>query len=322
MVIVDQRWDLVVGDCRDAMREMPDCSVDAVVTDPPYELGFMGKKWDSTGIAYDVEVWSQCLRVAKPGAHLLAFGGTRTFHRIACAIEDAGWEVRDSVAWIHGEGFPKGLNVGDAVAKIDPEAAKRWIGFNTALKPAFEPVVVARKPLDGSVAQNVIAHGCGALNIPESRIGDDVRFNEAAGNKPGGNSLVMSYFGMPQDVEGRECVGRWPANAIFDEAAILPIDRQYGASAFFYCAKPRADERGDGNTHATVKPLALMRYLIGLVTVEGQTVLDPFAGSGSTGVAALQMHRLAKLIELGADHADIIRARLSDWSPSLFDDVA
>lgn len=150
-------WALRIGDCREVLAAMPDESIDAIVCDPPYELGFMGKKWDASGIAYDLTVWREALRVLKPGGHLLAFGGTRTYHRMACAIEDAGFEVRDSLHWIYGSGFPKSMNLGD--------------GRGTAVKPAHEPVVMARKPLIGTVAANVLKHGTGAINVDACRIG-------------------------------------------------------------------------------------------------------------------------------------------------------
>ena len=141
-----------LGDCREIIATLPDCSIDSIVTDPPYELGFMGKKWDATGIAYDVNLWLECLRVLKPGGHLLAFGGTRTYHRMTCAIEDAGFEIRDCIVWLYGSGFPKSHNL-----------KNEWDGWGTALKPANEPIVLARKPLTGTVAANVTEHGTGAL---------------------------------------------------------------------------------------------------------------------------------------------------------------
>ena len=205
-----------------SLNELPyleDCSVDAIITDPPYELGFMNKKWDASGIAYNVNIWAHCLRVLKPGGHLLAFGGTRTYHRMACAIEDAGFEVRDSINWIYGSGFPKSLDVSKAIDKaagaereivgerklggnaaqstqekggtfasntnsvgVEPisvpittpstDEAKQWEGWGTALKPAHEPIVLARKPFDDTVANNVMQHGTGALNIDGTRVGE------------------------------------------------------------------------------------------------------------------------------------------------------
>ena len=194
---------IINANCLDGLKELPDNSVDSIVTDPPYGLSFMGKSWD-----YDVpkvEIWRECLRVLKPGGHLLSFFGTRTYHRGVVQIEDAGFEIRDQIGWAYGSGFPKSHNLkGD------------WQGWGTALKPAWEPICVARKPLIGTVAENVLEHGTGAINIDGCRVGAEKRFNAAAGNKPGTNSLNMSVVGMPQDAEGKECEGRWPANLIHD----------------------------------------------------------------------------------------------------------
>ena len=227
---------------------LPDNSVDAIVTDPPYGLSFMGKEWDH-GVP-GVEFWTRALRVLKPGGHLLAFGGTRAYHRLVCAIEDAGFEVRDTIMWVYGSGFPKSLDVSKAIDKAagvafdaipasgvgfmnaegaggynttknqlvrsgsSTEAAQQWQGWGTALKPAFEPLVVARKPLIGTVAANVLHWGTGALNIDGCRVGSEIRYNAPAGNKAGGNSLNMSAVGMPDDAEGRTVEGRWPGNLI------------------------------------------------------------------------------------------------------------
>lgn len=244
---------LHLGDCLDVMRTLPDASVDAVVTDPPYGLSFMGKRWD-----YDVpttEVWAECLRVLKPGGHLLAFAGTRTQHRMAVRIEDAGFEIRDMIAWVYGSGFPKSLDVSKAIDKAagaerevvgvipdrwtgkgnalnfstdrpqsdvlvtgapaTPEA-QQWAGWGTALKPALEPITMARKPLEDTVAANVLAHGTGGINLDGCRVGTEERHNLAAGNKANGNSLNMSRLGMPRDAEGETVSGRWPANLIHD----------------------------------------------------------------------------------------------------------
>lgn len=212
------------GDCLSVMRAMPACSVDSIVTDPPYELGFMGKAWDSTGIAYSVEMWKEALRVLKPGGHLLAFSGSRTYHRMACAIEDAGFEVRDQIMWVYGSGFPKSKNlVGD------------WDGWGTALKPAHEPICMARKPLIGTVAQNVQAHGTGALNIDGCRVATDETLRVGAGatfsimhkhegrGRAGEDSADRTYtgnggtnFSMKPGVRGGDAAGRWPANLIHD----------------------------------------------------------------------------------------------------------
>jgi len=251
-----------LGDCRDVLKSLPDNSVDSVVTDPPYELGFMGKKWDNSGIAYDVTVWEECLRVLKPGGHILAFGGSRTWHRLAVAVEDAGFELRDSIAWIYGSGFPKSLDVSKAIEKklgvepigkkpaygaissrelieqrgwnnienalIMPETqtdeGKQWQGWGTALKPAFEPVVVGRKPLVGTVAENVLLWGVGGLNIDGSRIGT----GEDRAN--GGESGKSAIWGENNNQIERPNGGRWPANVILDEVTAGLLDEQSGVS--------------------------------------------------------------------------------------------
>ena len=244
---------LINNDCLIALQGMDDCSVDSIVTDPPYGLSFMGRKWD-----YDVpskEIWEQCLRVLKPGGHLLAFAGARTQHRMCVNIEDAGFEIRDMIAWVYASGFPKG---------------------KSCLKPALEPITMARKP----------AKRVQPLNIDGCRVGTEKRFNQAAGNKAGGNSLNMSAVGMPE-ADGKACIGRWPANLIHDgsdEVTELAGD----AARFFYCAKANKKDREEGNTHPTVKPTDLMAYLCRLVTPPDGIVLDPFMGSGSTGKAAMR----------------------------------
>lgn len=262
------------GSNLDVLPTLPDNSVDSIVTDPPYELGFMGKSWDNSGIAYSVELWTECMRVLKPGGHLLAFGGSRTWHRLAVAIEDAGFEMRDSIAWLYGSGFPKSMDVSKAIDKAagaereivgagqfaerrprpvaetniegaeygfgsghtitapaTPEA-KQWQGWGTALKPAFEPVVVARKPLgEKTVAANVLAYGTGGLNIDASRIGKRDK-NESGwaktGSKASGNvALGKQYDREPISEIG---LGRWPANIILDPYTAELLDEQSGIS--------------------------------------------------------------------------------------------
>ena len=253
---------LLKGNCLEQLLLIPDASVDSVVTDPPYELGFMGKGWDASGIAYNVEVWKQCFRVLKPGGHLLAFGGTRTYHRIAVAIEDAGFEIRDSIHWTYGSGFPKSLNISKAIDKAagaereivgyskgvvvednqgyggiarggvgveqksadipvtapsTPDAQK-WNGWGTALKPSHEPVIVARKPVIGTVANNVLTYGTGGLNIDGSRVGSEVLQEQTAGQAQIG-TFERKNMVTP------ERTGRWPANTILTHS---PDCRQVG----------------------------------------------------------------------------------------------
>lgn len=477
---------IITGDNIEAMRRMATASVDAIVTDPPYGLEFMGKSWDRLsgqpgyvergriteredaqvphgrggGVnSYQAgrtmqdwhEQWArEALRVLKPGGHLLAFGGTRTSHRLVCAIEDAGFEIRDTIAWMYGSGFPKSLNVSAAIDKslgaepivTGPHAtnacpggewcecstdgrafsatkhapatapATAWQGWGTALKPAHEPIVVARKPLTGTVAASVLAHGTGALNVDGCRVKtcDDLNGGAYSGEKrtrdeysstdsaPGAVPLSRMSRGIGQYVAP---AGRWPANVILDEASARALDEQTGeltsnsgspfvrnadrderasygtfdggeaagfygdtggASRFFYCAKASGAERNAGlsgfeaiervgqsawaglcnvcgsrmmlngkptcghddfewvtgkptkNVHPTVKPVDLMRWLVRLVTPPGGLVLDPFAGSGTTGCAcAVEGVRFVG-IEREAEYAVIAEARIAWWT--------
>lgn len=409
-------WELCEGDCTVYMRALEAASIDAIVTDPPYELGFMGKRWDASGIAYNVDMWRECLRVLKPGGHLLAFGGTRTYHRMACAIEDAGFEIRDCIAWVYGAGFPKSLDISKAIDReagaerpvvgfsdaglhrgrisdFSPEnpndyrppitvpatdEAKCWHGWGTGLKPAMEPIVVARKPLsEPTVAQNVLRWGTGGINIGRCRVG-----NSLVGW--GGHSSKGYMGGLDKDGAPRPVVGRFPANLVLDEEAAAMLDemsgvthsrrpergkveifkrpnrwvgasteRGYndsgGASRFFYVAKapsserwfycrdcqdafPRkereihwhghVDEKGEKTwghlvEHPTVKPLSLMRWLCRLVTPPGGTILDPFAGSGTTLLAAVQEGFSVVGIEKEPEYCAIIRRRMAEIQPAL-----
>jgi site-specific DNA-methyltransferase (adenine-specific) len=324
------------GDCYEVMKSMPDNSVDSIVTDPPYELGFMGKSWDSTGIAYSAEMWAEALRVLKSGGHLLAFSGSRTYHRMAVAIEDAGFEIRDQIMWVYGSGFPKSHNLKDD-----------WQGWGTALKPAHEPIVLARKPFSGTVAQNVLAHGTGALNIDASRI------SIAEGDEPSAGSRTAT-FGTQETISGGDGSGGWqpasgrfPANFIHDGSD--EVSNLLGEPArFFYCAKANKRDRNEGldgfevkqsvgggggignylddvnsasgkfrsekapaaNNHPTVKPTALMRYLVRLITPPNGIVLDQFLGSGSTGKACMYEGFNFIGIELTEEYLPIARARI------------
>jgi site-specific DNA-methyltransferase (adenine-specific) len=268
------------------MRELPSCSVDAIVTDPPYGLEFLGKDWDY-GVPGPV-YWQEALRVAKPGAHLLAFGGTRTFHRLACNIEDAGWEIRDCLLWLYS-GFPKGTNLEKAISKTDPELGKEWHGFNTQLKPGYEPIIMGRKPTKDSLVRNVMEWGVGGLNVEGCKVGSEVvsygpkKSVDSHAFEPKEGKHVIKRSGFA----GSTHVGRWPTNVIMDEGVAADLDREVGRSVsrYYYCYKAGGEERQESN-HPTLKPVALMRYLCKLVVPPGGLVLDPFCGSGSTLVAA------------------------------------
>ena len=439
---------LYLGDCIEVMHTFGDGSIDAIVTDPPYGLGFMGKEWDSTAalasrppsadeidarfsfkyprtgkgpaaVAFDgrafqawCEKWAaEAMRVLKPGGHLLAFGGSRTWHRLACAIEDAGFEIRDSIAWLYGQGFPKSLDVSKAIDKAagatreiigtyqgatnigtiadgkrgyGPDGAdtsgvdrtvnitgpatpdaEKWQGWGTALKPAFEPIVVARKPLVGTVAANVLAHGTGALNIDATRVAMSDRDRAVIDNMGGFGSVGWAPSDEAQAagvLEGRvdgslaslgakaHDKGRWPTNVLLDGDTADSLDAQSGtsrstigkprasaqpgegygmtatgaeyadtggASRFFptfrYEAKaPTAERPRDGTTaHPTVKPLDLMRWLVRLVTPRSGIVLDPFAGSGTTGEACIIEGFRSILIERESAYLPLIMARIN-----------
>lgn len=448
---------LLLGDCVEQMDSLPPHSIDAVVTDPPYELGFMGQGWDSVGVSFQVRTWNAAHRVLKPGGHLLAFGGTRTVHRIAVAVEDAGFEIRDMVAWMYGSGFPKSMDVAKQIDKRDgtsmaererdnrafrfqvwmrrtgltpqrineitgtdmghhltthptqpavptaklfdllrpmipkpPEwvevlvhertvevesenfklrekvgeremsdtsrvsagfagsrfndeddvgakrvveitrahtdEARKWEGWGTALKPAFEPVIVARKPLAAkTVAHNVVALGTGAINIDASRIGSGdggTRDGEESAERRYGDRGSTNFAPTPGP-RGGAANGRWPANVILDEEAGALLDDRGGASRFFYCAKSSKSERNAGldgrdrvshaNHHPTVKPISLMRYLVRLVSPPGGTVLDPFLGSGTTGIAAILEGFEFVGIEREPEYLAIAEARIAHW---------
>ena len=421
------------GDCLEVMDTMNKCSLDSIVTDPPYHLtsivkrfgkedsapaqfgtdgafaraskGFMGKEWDGGDIAFQSDTWRKCYELLKPGGHLIAFSGSRTYHRMAVAIEDAGFEIRDQCIWLYGSGFPKSHNIGD--------------GWGTALKPAHEPMVLARKPLsEKSVADNVMKHGTGAINIDGCRIEGEVKHPETMPDfrdqgeqskaaigvdklsfgqtsnakrkqvvrKPRSADGVWSDDNSGMKSEGSEFAdadprGRWPSNVmhdgseqiqeIFPKTVSTEVSRQrthkgiwsenkdddgdympaYGdhgnASRYFYCAKTSKDERNFGlggrkvsqyssdgrtkeienayqrnksvsaNTHPTVKPVELMRYLVRLVTPKGGLVLDPFMGSGSTGMAAREEDFQFVGIEREIEYYEIAKARIKNVKPQL-----
>jgi site-specific DNA-methyltransferase (adenine-specific) len=219
----EMTYQILLGNNLDILPTLPDNSVDSIVTDPPYELGFMGKKWDSSGIAYSVELWQQCLRVLKPGGHLLAFSGSRTYHRMVVAIEDAGFEIRDMISWISNKTFPKSLNIEKATK--DPI----WQGWGTGLKPTVEPIVMARKPVEGTVANNVLTYGTGGLNIDGSRIAHDDSVNLDTMQRQQANNPIRFGGAKPGDVISMyKPEGRWPANVILDPYTAELLDEQSG----------------------------------------------------------------------------------------------
>ena len=402
---------IIHADCLEALRAIEDNTVDAVVTDPPYGLAFMGKKWD-----YDVpsvEIWAECLRVLKPGGYLLSFAGTRTQHRMAVRIEDAGFEIRDMIAWVYGSGFPKSLNIGKAIDKLQGNEREKIlvpskagnsvrrgegeqgstygdghggftdIGRGTALKPALEPITVARKPLsEKSVAENCLKWGTGGINIDECRV-ESTEFSKDLGTKrPQSDDYVFKSFDentRPSGSGASSPLGRFPANLIHDGSdevvSLFPNTKSGGAdgnrrghgpsfgdvcygeykglktegglppssgsaSRFFYCAKASKSERNKGceeledslggsleggndkrngdkpqlkptkNSHPTVKPIALMEYLVKLVSREGAVVLDPFLGSGTTGVACKNLNRNFIGIEMDENYFEIAKKRI------------
>jgi DNA modification methylase len=455
---------LLLGDCLERMKELDDCSVDAVVTDPPYGLGFMGKEWDTfdksqfgrkgeegendlkvkknfnvlprynTDGLYDfTKKWaSECLRVLKPGGFLLSFAGTRTQHKIAMGIEDAGFEIRDMIAWVYGSGFPKSLNVGKAVDKLQgneredmgrnpawrkgngygattstgwakpqrpnkDKGTSEWEGWGTALKPSLEPITVARKPLsEKTVAENCLKWGTGGINIDQSRVKTEDNLNGGAyygGERSDGDWKDNSGFKNNKLDEYKQPQGRFPANLIHDGSdevvSLFPNTKSTvrisedkdnlantyslgrtgttprghndsgSASRFFYCAKASKSERNKGlegfeevevrggggrvadgydltdesqiglkeaarkfgavkakkaNIHPTVKPVKLMEYLVKLVSREGAVVLDPFMGSGSTGVACKNLNRDFIGVEMDEDYMRIAEKRINNGS--------
>lgn len=365
-------YELLNMDCRAVLANMADDSVDSIVTDPPYHLtsivkrfgpgqapaqfgtdgayarasrGFMGQTWDGGDIAFDPELWAECLRVLKPGGHLLAFSGTRTYHRMAYAIDAAGFEIRDMLSWLYGSGFPKSHDVG--------------AGWGTALKPAHEPICMARKPLVGTVAANVLAHGTGAINIDGCRVPTNGETTGGSGRPKSGTAAYGDFKGNGGNTTPD--LGRFPANVLHDgsdevlagfpqstgtanggkaERNSTNSEEYWGkggggfkggrstvahgdsgsAARFFYCAKASKADREIGrpegiegdrfNMHPTVKPTELMRWLVRLVTPPGGLVFDPFTGSGSTGRAAMLEGCRFLGAEMTAEYIPIARARI------------
>tara|TARA_R100000541_G_scaffold1884_1_gene6889 strand:+ start:4920 stop:6041 length:1122 start_codon:yes stop_codon:yes gene_type:complete len=350
---------ILEGNCLGEMKKLPADSVDSIVTDPPYGLAFMGKKWD-----YDVPsvaIWREALRVLKPGGHLLAFAGSRTYHRMAVNIEDAGFEIRDQIMWLYGSGFPKSHNVSKAIDKaagVEPIKAQQWDGWGTQLKPAHEPIVVARKPLIGTIVENVLEHGTGGLNIDGCRISTD-EYKQPEGRFPAniihdGSEEVLERFPHTKSGEGkphhvtRESQSQSMSGKNYANRTLNTFGDEGSASRFFYCAKASKAERDAGceeiepqdmgrnqssldggkmltgsgnersneknNFHPTVKPIALMEYLCRLVTQPEGTVLDPFMGSGTTGIAASRLGFKFIGIEMTPEYIELAATRIAHWS--------
>jgi site-specific DNA-methyltransferase (adenine-specific) len=296
---------LILGDCLDKLKDLESNSVDSIVTDPPYGLSFMGQKWD-----YDVpsvSIWKECLRVLKPGGHILSFSSSRTYHRMVVNVEDAGFEIRDQIMWVYGSGFPKSHNL--------KNESKGW---GTALKPAHEPIVMARKPLEKkTVANNVLEYGTGAINIDGCRVGDEGRW--PANFIHDGSEEVLEHF--PHTKSGKmgpehnRHTDSSP-NGIYGKFDVNhPLGQTYGdagsAARFFYVAKANKKDREEDNNHPTIKPTELMKYLIRLVTPKNGTILDPFMGSGSTGKAAVLEGFSFTGIELSEDYLKIAEKRIN-----------
>jgi len=372
--------DIIQGDCLEVLKGMDTESVDTIITDPPYGLSFMGKKWD-----YDVpsiEIWQECLRVLNPGGTALIFAGSRTQHRMACNVEDAGFLLFDTIMWLYGSGFPKSTNISKQIQKMSgkkakvvgvskhgacnkpngstfsddnyewkrnfditeptDEQAKLWDGWGTHLKPAFEPIICARKPNDGTYANNALVHGVSGLNIDGARIGDGSDKIKGGCNNSSGKRESQVSYAIPSKASVDDCYskGRFPANIILDES----VAEGESWKRYFYTAKASKSERNAGcegldekekryratangtgetskgserftskmnNFHPTVKPLALMEYLCTLTkTPTGGTVLDPFMGSGTTGVACVNANRDFIGIERDTEYVKIAESRI------------
>lgn len=333
-------YTIMQGDNRDTLKSLNDNSVDAVITDPPYGIDFLGKNWDSNTGA--IETYQECLRVLKPGGYILAFSAARTYHHLAITLEQAGFEVRDQLMWLYASGFPKAQDIGKAIDKREQDGSA-WQGWKTALKPAHEPICMARKPYKGSCVDNVMTHGTGALNIDACRLpieGKDTRGG-------GANGVSRLTFGEGETTNEDSFnsytpneQGRYPSNVIGEVE---------GYQKFFYCPKVNRKERHcgfdttdiptdpsgkfdrteeqqlnanerieskRGNNHPTVKPVALMTYLINLVTPPNSTVLDPFCGSGSTGMAAVKQGHTFIGCELDPAYVGIANKRIAAWNTS------
>lgn len=356
---MEKQITLINGNSSEELKKYPDNYFDSIVTDPPYGIEFLGKDWDkNTG---PIEVWTECLRVLKPGGHLLSFSAARTYHRLATNLEDVGFEIRDQLMWLYGSGFPKGQDMGKIIEKREgkrkhsmeykpmlnqkgelgtggytcstcgkknhilgvgfkcntPDCSIRelikpadneYSGWKTGLKPAHEPIVMARKPFKGSTIDNVLKYGTGAINVGDTRIGDEEvkswikadsphkQYNNIGGEKTNWNTLPPMTS-----------TGRYPSNVLGEVE---------GYQKYFYCPKVSRKERHTGDTdnkHPTIKPVALMKWLVTLVTPKQGKVLDPFNGSGSTGMAVKEFGGQYVGIDLDPNYIEISNKRIQAW---------
>jgi site-specific DNA-methyltransferase (adenine-specific) len=320
---------LIYGDCIDKMKKLPNNSIDTIITDPPYGLQFMGKKWDYN--VPGIEIWQECLKVLKPGGTALVFAGSRTQHRMAINIEDAGFILKDTIMWLYGSGFPKATDISKNICKLFDKdyivgintgkkdsvtvdiLKHEWNGWKShGLKPAYEPIIIAMKPNDGTYVNNALIHGVSGLNIDDTRISTNENCGRLQKDGPCPPKYGFNNNKMGNKFQPGHKKGRYPANIILDEEASRILDKQKNnVSRFFYCAKASKKERGEGNTHPTIKPLKLMEYLCILTkTPTGGVVLDPFMGSGTTGLACKNIKRDFIGIEIDEKYFKIADKRI------------
>ena len=390
---------LWAGDSAEVLKQYPDNHFDSVVTDPPYGIEFLGKDWDNNTGA--IEVWKQCLRVLKPGGYMLAFSSARTYHRLATNLEDIGFQIKDQLMWLYGSGFPKSQDVGKKINKVNNKPNNEWFGWGTNLKPAHEPIVMVKKPINQAIFKNVLEYGTGAINIDASRLPSEEWTNHANKKNANGGEITGKWveWTPEQELTSAEAVdyenkallnteGRFPSNVIISEEVGNDLDEKIGVkkygnkkggykydktynvegfinnnkpdapsnygdgggpSKYFYCPKVNRKERNIGfdldkiptwnpsggynnetgedmrkqltkdrqgiaNNHPTVKPTELMKYLVTLITPPNGKVLDPFNGSGSTGMAVKEFGGEYVGIDLDENYIDISNKRINAWS--------
>lgn len=324
---------IIFGDCTKELNRFDSQTFDALVTDPPYGLvppskfdeamiadclahwlrgqryktstrGYRKNHWDN--MVPSPTTWTEVKRVMKDGAYGLVFAGARTLDLMTMSLRLAGFEIRDTIMWLYSSGTPKSQSVERYVNNIDPNEAHRFAGIGTGLKPAFEPIILIRKPSPLTLGENALKNGPVGLHVDQARIGDELRFNEGASPKQMRHS--------PKNEEGRWCVGRWPSNVILDGEVGSGLEADFQASRYFYVAKATRGEREDTGDHPTVKPLALMSYLVRMTSAMGSAVLDPFCGSGTTGVACKMLGRQFVGIDSNKHYCKISAHRITNSS--------